>query len=193
MLESASSAGDRIALLLLLDYGLRCSELASVQAGSFDIGRRRVTVLGKGQKERALPLRGRILDELQRYFGAPLPHLERPPSGDDYLLHPPRQRRGKKLAPRPKEPLSRYGVHCWWYQRLQAAGIVAAGTTRGVNMHRARHSFAVEFRRATDIGLASLILGHSSPAVTAAAYGHFDFSDLESGMDTFEDRARSTT
>ena len=191
LLEAAESARDRVALLLLLDYGVRCSELLNVRVESFDVARRSVTVLGKGQKERTLPLRGRILDELRRYLAEPLPQVDRPPQFDDYLLYPKNAARGTPRTLRAKRPLKRGSGRNWWYARLRAAGLISQGTTSGMNMHRARHSFAVAFRRATDIGLASLILGHSSPSVTANFYGHFDFSDLESGMDTFERRQGS--
>ena len=55
--------------------------------------------------------------------------------------------------------------------------------TRGLNMHRARHSFATDLRRAADLGAASQALGHSDLSTTAAIYGHYDLSDLERAMD----------
>ena len=42
----------------------------------------------KGRKERLLPLRGPILAELRLLLSTDLPHVGRPPRGNDYLLYP---------------------------------------------------------------------------------------------------------
>ena len=55
--------------------------------------------------------------------------------------------------------------------------------TSGLNMHRARHTFATDLRRVADLGAASQALGHSDLSTTAAIYGHYDLSDLEHAMD----------
>ena len=76
-----------------------------------------------------------------------------------------------------------------WYRRVQAAGVVGASMTSGLNMHQARHSFATDLRRVADLGAASQALGHSDLSTTAAIYGHYDLSDLERAMDALA-RAR---
>jgi hypothetical protein len=43
----------------------------------------RAGVFGKGQKERLMPLRGPILEELHLLLSFDLPHVPRPPEGDD--------------------------------------------------------------------------------------------------------------
>ena len=50
--------------------------------------------------------------------------------------------------------------------------------TSGMNMHRARHTFATDLRCVADLGAASQALGHSDLSTTAAIYGHYDLSDL---------------
>jgi len=74
-------------------------------------------------------------------------------------------------------------VHRWWYRHAAAAGLVGQGMTSGLNMHRARHTFATELRRVADLGAASQALGHSDLSTTAAIYGHYDLSDLERAME----------
>ena len=68
------TARDRLALLILLDCGVRCAELGGVCIRDFDLGRRQLTVFGKGQKERVIPLRDgtatRISATLERAMDA---------------------------------------------------------------------------------------------------------------------------
>lgn len=69
-------------------YGLRKSELTGIQVRDFDLGRRTLTIFGKGQKERVLPLRGRLILACEEYLLTPLRGLERPPEPDDYCSIP---------------------------------------------------------------------------------------------------------
>jgi len=62
-----------------------------------------------------------------------------------------------------------------------AAGLVGKGMTSGLNMHRARHTFAKDCDGS--LGAASQALGQSDPSTTAAIYGHYDLSDLERAME----------
>jgi hypothetical protein len=80
-------------------------------------------------------------------LAADLPHLERPPEGDDYLLYPVRKpacgkgSEGQLLRAylaEPKKRPSPQSVHRWWYRHAQAAGLVGPGVKSGLNMHRAR-------------------------------------------------------
>ncbi len=103
---------------------------------------------------------------------------------DDYLLYPEKRTGGEKLlAAYPKRRMSAPTVHRWWYRHAAAAGLVGQGMTSGLNMHRARHTFATDLRRVADLGAASQALGHSDLSTTAAIYGHYDLSDLERAME----------
>lgn len=157
-----TTARDRVGLLLLLDLGIRRSELTGVRPGDIDLARRQVTVFGKGQKSRVIPLRGRLVLEIEAYLMEPLPLLERTPEPDDYILYPEKRTGGARLlAAYPKRRMSGPTVHRWWYRHAEAAGLVGAGMTSGLNMHRARHTFAIDLRRVADLGAASQALGHS--------------------------------
>jgi len=105
-------------------------------------------VFGKGQKGRTLPLRGRVVLELEAWSMTPLELVERTPEPDDFLLYPEKRTAGGRLlAAYPKRRLQPTSMHRWWYQRLGDADLVGAGVTSGLNMHRARHTFATEVDR----------------------------------------------
>jgi integrase/recombinase XerC len=191
LLETAKHPRDRLGLFCLLVLGLRRSELAGIQIHDFDAQRGILRVLGKGRKERLIPLRGPILAELRLLLSVDLPHVGRPPEGDDYLLYPIRKlAAGKGIegqllrspVAEPKSQPSAQSIHRWWYRHAQAAGLVGPGVTSGLNMHRARHTFAMELRRVAGIDAASHALGHADLSTTLGIYGHFDDSDLEKAM-----------
>jgi hypothetical protein len=129
------------------------------------------------------------------------PPRRRPPQGDDYLLYPVRRYADGKgtegqirVAYRgfPKDRPSPQAVHRWWYRHAQAAGLVGPGVTSGLNMHRARHTFAMELRRVAGIDAASHALGHSDLSTTLGIYGHRDDSDLERAMEPTPPGARTS-
>lgn len=201
LLTAAKHPRDRLGLFCLLELGLRRAELAGVRFRDFDAQRGWLRVYGKGQKERILPLRGPILAELRLVLAADLPYVSRPPQGDDYLLYPIRRFADGKGAegqlvyayrPYPKDRPSPQSVHRWWYRMAQAAGLVGPGVTQGLNMHQARHTFAMELRRVAGIDAASHALGHADLSTTLGIYGHRDDSDLEVAMEAYATWLEST-
>jgi integrase/recombinase XerC len=192
LLNATKVPRDRCAWLLLLDAGLRRSELKGLRVQDIDLSRRQITVYGKGQKSRVIPLRGRLVLELEHYMLEPLPYLKRPPEADDFLLYPEKRTEGGRiLSTYPKRRMSGPTVHRWWYRHLQAAELVGGGMTSGLNMHRARHNFATDLRRVADLGAASQALGHSDLSTTASIYGHYDLSDLERAMEALAKAQRA--
>jgi integrase/recombinase XerC len=182
--SAATRQRDRAALAVLTDLGVRKSELTGIRVSDVDLARRTLTVFGKGRKARVLPLRGRVVLELEAYMLTPLELIERIPETDDYLLYPEKRSAGGRLiAAYPKRRLSSTAMHRWWYARLADAGLVEEGVTAGLNMHRARHTFATDLRRVAGIDAASHALGHSDLNTTLAIYGHRDASDLECAME----------
>jgi integrase/recombinase XerC len=175
LLGQAKHPRDRLGLFCLLVLGLRRAELPGIRIRDFDAQRGMLRVSGKGQKERLLPLRGPILAELRLLLSTDLPHVGRPPQGDDYLLYPVKTfaagkgSEGQLLrAARafPKDRPSPQAVHRWGYRQAQNAGLVGPGVTSGLNMHQARHSFAMELRRVAGIDAVSHALGHADLTTT---------------------------
>jgi integrase len=73
-------------------------------------------------------------------------------------------------------------VHLWWYRCLERAGVVPAGTTGGMNMHRGRHTAATELQRSHhDLRLTQLLLGHADIRSTAR-YAQLDTADLAQAL-----------
>jgi integrase/recombinase XerD len=183
LLGCARTARDRLALL---DCGVRRAELAGVRVRDFDVARRQLTVFGKGQKERVVPLRGRIVMALKAYLGEPLEFVGRRPEPDDHLLYPEKRTPDRRVYwADSKKPCAPNTVHRWWYRMLEQAGLVGHGVRSGLNMHRARHTFATELRRVAGVEAASQALGHSDLSTTLGIYGHQDQRDLERAMDAF--------
>ena len=195
LLLAAKHPRDRLGLFCLLALGMRRDELCGLQFRDFDPEMGWVRPYGKGQKERILPLLGPVLAELRLTLSSDLPYgVNRPPQPDDYVLFPvDRRAAGKgsegqmtyRLIGRPKDRPSPQAVHRWWYRHAQAAGLVGPGVTSGLNMHRARHLFAMELRRVAGIEAASQALGHTDLTTTLGTYGHQDESDLLAAMEKY--------
>lgn len=184
LLECARTSRDRLALLTLLDCGIRRSELAGTRVRDFDLARRQLTVFGKGQKERLIPLRGRIVTALQVYLADELDFVGRTPEPDDFLLYPEKRTPDRRVYwADPKKRCASNTVHRWWYRMLEQAGLVGHGVRSGLNMHRSRHTFATEMRRVAGVEAASQALGHSDLSTTLGIYGHQDQRDLERAME----------
>jgi integrase/recombinase XerC len=189
LLAAATTARDRLALLVLLDYGVRRAELGGIMARDFDLGRRQLVVFGKGQKSRVLPLRGRIVLAAEEWLLDELEGVGRQPEPEDYLLYPEKRTPDRRVYwADPKKRCATNTVHRWWYRMLEQAGVVSHGVRSGLNMHRARHTFATDLRRVAGIEAASQALGHTDLATTLGIYGHQDITDLERAMEAFARR-----
>lgn len=178
---------DKVALRLLLKYGIRKGALQSAQYRHFDRERRRLTIFTKGEKVRELPLVDdalwQELDRAQMAFGA---------GPDDYLMC------SRKVVPHgynpdgtphidtydyPHKPMSDHGLHNWWYQCLERAGVVDAGTTSGSKMHMARHTAGQALLDHTgNLKAVQRLLGHSSIQTTGDIYTDWDLDALAASM-----------
>ncbi|MGH2912758.1 MAG: tyrosine-type recombinase/integrase [Solirubrobacteraceae bacterium] len=168
-------ARDRVALRLLLDYGLRKGALRSVQIGHFDRQRCRLTIFTKGRKVRELPIPHAVFwTDLDCYV------LESGAQPDHYLMA---RCTGRYRKIEPTKPSGPNGLHSWWYRRLVAAGIVPSGTTRGERMHKARHTAGQCLLDATgNLKAVQQLLGHSSIQTTGDIYTDWDIDQLAATM-----------
>lgn len=155
-LLAAAAQGERTprrdCALIELAYGsgLRASELVGLPPAELFLAEGLVRILGKGRKERWVPVGSRAVEALTRYLGEERPRLATPLSPARVFLNA----RGGALG--------RIG---WWkiLQRLAAA----AGLAGHVKPHSLRHSFATHLLEGgADLRAVQEMLGHASIGTT---------------------------
>jgi integrase/recombinase XerC len=174
IIASQDELRDRVALRLLLDYGLRKGALTVIQFKHFDHVRKRLTIFTKGGKVRDLPLpHPAFWHDLERHI------LDVNAKPDHYIMC------RQKTVPRagvvrfPEKPMGVHGMHLWWYGCLERAGIVPEGTTSGERMHKARHTAGQRVLDATgNLKAVQKLLGHSSIQTTGDSYADWDIDAL---------------
>lgn len=148
--ESPLGLRDRTMLELMYATGLRVSELISLEAVNIGISQGIVRVMGKGGKERLVPLGEEALSWLQRYLEASRPELLR---GADCPL---------VFVTNRKSGMTR---QAFWYAIRKYA--VQAGISQKVSPHMLRHSFATHLlNHGADLRVVQLLLGHSDLSTT---------------------------
>jgi integrase/recombinase XerC len=185
ILAENSERRDRLALRLLLDYGMRKGALQRVQFQHFDHLRRRLTIFTKGEKVQTVPLPHKAFWlDLDRLI------LETEAQPSHYLL--PRQKtRPVRFDPETKkaveftvhrfhdQPMGDHGMHSWWYRALARAGIVEEGVEHGEKMHKARHTAGQRVLDASgNLKAVQRLLGHESISTTGDQYVDWDLDQL---------------
>jgi integrase/recombinase XerD len=173
ILAGQRSLRDRIALRLLLHYGVRRGTLQAIQIKHFDHVRRRLTVFLKGGKVRTLPIpEPAFWLDLERHI------LDSGAEPGHYLMAA-RWRNRYGSRPQPTKPMSVGGLHRWWYRCLANAGIVPEGTTSGERMHKARHTAGqTVLDRSGNLKAVQKMLGHESIRTTGDIYVDYDADEL---------------
>ena len=141
---------DRAMLEMLYALGLRVSELISLQLGQVNLRQGVVRVLGKGSKERLVPLGEESIDWLQQFLA---------------------QARGELLRGRISEilfPTKRgFGMtrQAFWYLIKRYAA--QAGINKFISPHVLRHAFATHLlNHGADLRAVQMLLGHSDISTT---------------------------
>ena len=151
---------DHAVLLLMIQTGVRVSELTGLRVGDVHLGTgAHIRITGKGRKKRATPLTGETVNVMRAWLN------ERHGQPDDPLF-PTRQ--GK--------PLSRYtvGVVVSKHAATAATSGCSSLLTKQITPHTLRHTCAMILRsKGVDIATIALWLGHSSTQTTHI-YEHAD-------------------
>jgi integrase/recombinase XerC len=172
VLEVAVGLRDAAILELFYATGIRVSELCGLDVSGADHGRRTIRVIGKGNKERTVPVGIPALRAVVRWQHDGRPVLAAEGSGAALFLGV----RGGRLDPR----TARRIVHT----RLRAAG-----ASREVGPHGIRHTAATHLLEGgADLRSVQEILGHSSPATTQI-YTHVSIERLKSSYRQAHPRA----
>jgi integrase/recombinase XerD len=171
-LERPLGLRDRAILELMYATGLRVSEVIGLRAEGLDMDLGIVRVMGKGQKERLVPLGSVARRWIARYVGGSRERLTRGrPTPTLFVNH-----RGGRL--------SRMGL--WGIVRRHA---VTAGVERILTPHVLRHSFASHLlERGADLRSLQAMLGHADISTTQI-YTHVTRERLRKLYDQFHPRA----
>ena len=141
---------DRAMLEVLYATGLRVSELVGIELTGINLRQGVVRVIGKGSKERLVPLGEEALDWLQRYLDESRPELCR--GRPTEALFPTRQGRA----------MSR---QAFWHLIKKYAR--RAGVSPALSPHTLRHAFATHLlNHGADLRVVQMLLGHSDISTT---------------------------
>jgi integrase/recombinase XerD len=170
---SPAGVRDRAILELLYGAGLRVSELTGLDVDDVDLEEGAVRVLGKGSKERDVPIGRMARDAIDAYLRTSRPVLATARSRGALFLNA----RGGRLTRQ----------SC---ARLLAEHARAAGVRRTVTPHDLRHSFATHLLEGgADVRVVQELLGHASVATTQI-YTLVTMEHLRATYDMAHPRAR---
>jgi integrase/recombinase XerC len=151
---------------MLYSEGLRVSELANMTLKQIDMDQRQIRVLGKGKKERIIPLGGRVIESLRGYLD------EREKKGFGRAEFVFLNVRGGKITTR---SIERY---------------IKKVSPKDITPHSLRHSFATHLLEGgADLRSIQDLLGHESLSTTQK-YLHLNFDKIASVYDKCHPRAR---
>jgi integrase/recombinase XerD len=149
--ETRLGRRDRAALETLYATGCRASEVVALRPRDLDLEAGVARCVGKGDKERIVPLGSRARTALAEYINRDRPVL--------LVRHP---ETSTVLVARSGRPLSRVGL--WRIVKIHAR---AAGLSASVSPHTLRHSFATHLLAGgADLRAVQEMLGHASIATT---------------------------
>ncbi len=148
--SSAEGYRDMVIILILLDTGLRVNELINLKMDNVWLEEGIIKILGKGNKERLVPIGKQIRRLLWHYTSQCRPEPARPNLDNLFLTHDGR-------------PLTKNRVDSLMKHYGKKAGLTGVRCSP----HTLRHTFAVSYlRNGGDVFSLQRILGHSSLEMT---------------------------
>jgi len=162
---------DRAMLETLYATGLRVSELVGLRMDRVRLDPGFVQVIGKGRKERIVPLGSSAVEWIQKFVSEARPAIDR-------------HRRPELFLNLRGEPMTRQG----FWKNLRGYAL-AAGVVTKVSPHVLRHSFATHLLdHGADLRAVQMMLGHSS-MTTTEIYTHVAWERLKRLYDAKHPRA----
>jgi len=195
IIAAAANERERIALKLLLHYGIRKGTLQRVRFAHFKRDAGVVWLFTKGDKVQKLPVPDEsIWQDLDALGDVDPEHYLIP--RQKLTKRPTQIRKAHEIRSRiaalqdelaaveaecewvrlyPAERIGDHALHDWWYRILAKAGIVEEGVTQGARMHRARHSAGQHILNVTgNLKAVQKTLGHASVNTTGDVYTDWD-------------------
>ncbi len=164
---------DRAMLELMYAAGLRASEVGAIKLNDYSKTLATVTVTGKGNKQRLVPIGQPAVAAVERYLAELRPHLARHGDGREQF---------RLLLSNTGRPLDRVAV---WQLVKKYAGLAGL---RDVHPHLLRHSFATHLvAGGADLRVVQELLGHSDIGTTQI-YTHVDRSHLRRTVEKYHPR-----
>jgi integrase/recombinase XerC len=152
--------GDHLILSLLYHTGIRVSELVGLKSSQIDFPRSQLKVLGKGNKERIIPLNGELLDRIKAY------------AQEKNNLFPEANFPNLLLTSKQKPPSARQVYD------IVKKYLSLVTTADKKSPHVLRHSFATHLTgNGAELNAVKELLGHSSLAATQV-YTHNNIERL---------------
>lgn len=174
-IDRSSAEGERNVALLetLYSCGLRVSELVGLQITQVHVTEGFVQVVGKGNKERLVPVGARALKHIRLYVDQVRVHINIKSGARDIVFL---SKRGG--------PMSRQSVFL-----LIKSLAIKAGVRKNISPHTFRHSFATHLVEAgADLRAVQEMLGHES-ITTTEIYTHLDRNYLADTLLKFHPRS----
>jgi integrase/recombinase XerD len=148
--ETPENLCDQAILELAYASGLRLAELKNLRLEQLHLDAGFLNVIGKGDKERVVPVGRRAVAALDRYLGVGRPQLIHPQSPGTVFL----TRRGRSFA----------AVTLWLHIKNR---VRRSGVERNVTPHMLRHSFATHLlEHGADLRVIQELLGHVNISTT---------------------------
>lgn len=161
-LSTVEGQRNRAIIETMYSCGLRVSELCSLRLSDLYLDDEFVRVLGKGGKQRLVPVSSRVIAELRAYI-AERASMNIAPGCEDYIF----------LSYRRGKPLSRITVF-----HIVKELVAAVGINKNVSPHTFRHSFATHLLEGgANLRAIQSMLGHESISTTEI-YTHIDRTRL---------------
>lgn len=171
LIYAAGSRRDRLILRLLAETGMRRHEVAQLEISDLSRSKGAIRVSGKGKKERLIPLSLSLRQEI-KFF------IEEAYEG---------KRKGwlfKSSHGRGKGHITPEVVNRVVRMAGERSGVKNPNPRLShINPHLLRHSFAYRYKSVLGLDALAMVLGHESPATTAAIYGLPSFDDIRAAMD----------
>ncbi len=161
--SSPKGIRDKAILEVLYSCGLRVSELCNLRLGDLFFGEGYIRIIGKGDKQRLVPISGVACERIQRYK-----EVRTKKTAEDTLFL---NNRGTKLT------------RVMIFNIIKQAALLA-GIDKSISPHTLRHSFATHLLEGgANIRQVQEMLGHES-ILTTEVYTHLDTTNLRQTIDT---------
>jgi integrase/recombinase XerD len=182
--SSALGLRDRAMIELLYATGMRVSELVAIRASDLHLEASYLTCIGKGNKERVIPIGDQATIWVKRYQQEARPGLVQGNVADSDGKSGRRAAAPRLFVNARGRPLSRVG----FWKILKGHGL-RAGLPRSLSPHVLRHSFATHLlEHGADLRAIQSMLGHADLSTTQI-YTHVLEARLRAVYDQFHPRA----